>query len=163
MATRFKSSLLLAVSLSFAGGCVVEEESPFVENRGAEEDGGYKPCTYTLGYWKTHNKYANGKKNVPWPLWEDQMACGNTWLHWLWTPPEGQHKLILAHQLLTALLNQAQGAPVDEEVQNAIWTAGGLLDCQPIPDEDIELAMETSETLDAFNNGLLSAPHCDTL
>ena len=163
MATRIKHSVLLAFSLSLAAGCSVEAESPFVNNRGAEDDGGYKPCTYTQGYWKTHNKYAKGKKAVAWPLWEDFVACGDTWLNWLWTPPKGQHKLILAHQFIAALLNQAQGAPIDEEVQNAIWAGQNLLNCEPIPAEDLEFAMETSETLDAFNNGLLSAPHCDDL
>ena len=159
-------TLLVACGFTLGlGACTVEEVGEFDNPRGSGHEVEYKPCTKTLGYWKTHNIYAKQKKKqIPWPLWEDQIGCGQTWYQWMIQNPEsGHHWLILAHQWAVAMLNQAQGAPVDEEVQNALWEGAALLNPCELADEDIEYAMEIKTTLDEFNNGLKSAPHCDTL
>src|SRR5690606_11871865 len=123
-------------------GCAASGEEGFeIVERGAEVQ--VKPCTYTQGYWKTHNAYAKQKhKQHPWPLWEDNVGCGDTWYNWLRDVPNGgDHWLILGHQWITALLNQAQGAPVPQNVEEAIWQAQILLSECELSDEDVEQAM----------------------
>jgi hypothetical protein len=45
-------------------------------------------CTLTQGYWKTHHRFARNKsQRAPWPVDENTLLCGRTWLATLDTPP----------------------------------------------------------------------------
>lgn len=130
-------------------------------------------CTLTQGYWKTHPS--------AWPV--PGLTIGGVWyakaqlLNFLKTAPRGDASIILGHQLVATLLNQASGASAPPEVQSAIggaqaWMAAnadadGTLpfgirptaDGVPNPaawDEAINLAA----VLDAYNNGNAGVPHC---
>src|SRR5262249_23701270 len=55
-------------------------------------------CTYTQGYWKNHNAYQNNRsQRLPWPISENTMLCGKTWLAILGMTPRGDAWYILAH------------------------------------------------------------------
>jgi hypothetical protein len=131
-------------------------------------------CTLTQGYWKTHSG--------AWPV--SSLAIGGVTysksqlIGLLKTPPRGDASIILAHQLIAALLNVANGAVADPETDAALlgaeaWMtaakdADGTLpygirptaEGEPNPaawDEAINLAA----VLDRFNNGELGPPHCE--
>jgi hypothetical protein len=76
-------------------------------------------CTLTKGYWKNHPE--------AWPV--QQLTIGGVvygideLLVLLSTPPRGDFSLELAHQLIAALLNQARGATVPEDVAAALVVA----------------------------------------
>lgn len=161
---RIAHLFAVTLALPFTFACAVDDESGFeIVERGAEVE--QKPCTYTQGYWKTHNSYAKQKhKRHPWPLWEDNVGCGDTWYNWLNEPPSGgDHWLILGHQWVAAMLNQAQGAPVPQNVQDAIWQGQILLSECEIADEDVEEAMAIATLLDDYNNGIIGPGHCDVI
>ena len=157
--------LLLAYALAagFAASCATTEDDGFVEvePRGIVLEP--KDCTHTQGFWKTHSIYASQpKKQIHWPIWENTTGCGDTWFSWMQqVPDEGDHWLILGHQWMTAMLNQAAGATVPTEVQDAMWAAQSLLIPCEIADEDIEEASALAETLDAYNNGLVGPALCE--
>ena len=112
-------------------------------------------CTYTQGYWKTHNKYANQyHKRIDWPLSEDTMLCDITYYQNLKTAPKGSSFLILAHQYIAAILNVANGA--ENSVSAELEMAKQILDCSGIS-KDVLLI---SKTLDDYNNGLIGPGHC---
>lgn len=157
--------LSLAACACLLSACATEEDDGLdgFLFRGDEQVGADK-CTRTLGYWKTHNKYAaKAHKRLPWPVpnAEDVVACGETLLDWLWTPPQGDSDVILGHQYIAARLNQAAGAPVPPEVGQAMVAGAAYLNTCDIDDEDRADALEYSEILDAYNNGELGVPHCD--
>ena len=159
----------IALLTTLAAGCTDRALGEFssLEYRGDYEEGEEdkpKKCTYTIGYWKTHNVYAKQpKKQIPWPLPEDTMACGQSLYDWLHTPPKGDPDVILGHQTIGALLNLYQGAQFGDVEYAALQDALALLDPCDIADEDAAYAIELSEILDSFNNGELESPHCDDL
>jgi hypothetical protein len=111
-------------------------------------------CPRTQGYWKNWNIHADQEhRQIAWPISEDTVGCEQTWYDWLWTPPQGDAWIILAHQWIAASLNEAAGVDVPDDVSDALGTAAALLDDCSIADEDRETAIATSELLDAFNNG----------
>src|SRR5579859_4387032 len=73
-------------------------------------------CTYTLGYWKNHPS--------AWPV--TSLTIGGVsyseqqLLDLFNTAPKGDASIILAHQLIAALLNTANGAVSSAAVQQAI-------------------------------------------
>lgn len=79
---------------------------------GCEEPDG---CRYTQGYWKNHPE--------AWPV--DHLILGRAYystdelLSILDTPPRGDGSLILARQLVAALLNVANGAANDPAIDDA--------------------------------------------
>jgi hypothetical protein len=80
------------------------------------------------------------------------------------TPPKGDATIILAHQLIAAKLNIANGAdPTD--VAQTIIDADDWLTVNPVgtnpkgPSRAIGISL--SETLDDYNNGLIGPGHCD--
>jgi hypothetical protein len=142
-------------------GCAVEDDASWTE-RGAKYDDAKKECTYTQGYWKTHNVYASQpKKQLAWPLSEDSLACGSTWYELLHTPTEGDAFLILGHQYIAAKLNKAQGAPVTAEVHDAILNAFSILRDCTVDDDEHDDAIALSALLDDFNNGIVGPGSCD--
>lgn len=122
----------------------------------AEDEG----CTYTIGYWKTHEE--------DWPLEELSLFSDDEAMDTLWTKPKrGNAYIILAHQYIAAELNVANGASIPEEVLN-VWSAAQLLldeyaDEGTIPKgtSDRAYAIYLAGMLDAYNNGDIGPGHCD--
>jgi len=101
-----------------------------------------KQCTYTQGFWKTHGPgdCAKGNNSNEWPqeVTANGLEIGGedysaTELCSILNTPVGGTNLGLAHQLIAALLNQANGAYVSDDVQKCIddaqdWLAnnGGI-------------------------------------
>jgi hypothetical protein len=81
----------------------------------------------------------------------------------------GNAYYILAHQYMAAMLNVANGAD-PTTIMQTLADAGTLLDtyssARSIPRNDPNrvLAIQWADTLDDFNNGVLTGgpPHCDT-
>lgn len=109
-------------------------------------------CTYTMGWYKNHDQ---------WPISQDTPLCGKTYAEWLDTPPQGDAWVILTHQWITAYLNVLNGAQVDAQVLAALQDGSEYVLACTVSDDDKADATAISEVLDAFNNGELSAPHCD--
>ena len=132
---------------------------------GGDEEAGGDGCTLTQGYWKNHNELeTNGNQARDWPAPYDERdtMCGQTLLDVFNTSARGEAWYILAHQFIAASLNAASGASTDglgDELDEA--EALLLASCGGISPADRPRAIELSELLDAFNNGHLSAPHCD--
>jgi hypothetical protein len=122
-------------------------------------------CTLTLGYWKNH-------PNV-WPV--SNLTIGgvsyaeNDLLTLLSTSPGGDASLILAHQLIAAMLNVASGAVAPAASAQAIadaqaWMTANLPATGRLP-YGISTAAGTDATkladeLDQFNMGAAGVPHC---
>lgn len=118
-------------------------------------------CTYTQGYWKNHQE-----------AWaETSLDLGNRTytqtelLEIFNTSVKGNGLVSLAHQLIAAKLNEANGT-TDPGAATAIAAAdsliGGLV-IPPIGSDKLSSKVTTSLTgqLDAFNNGLMGPAHCD--
>ena len=143
------------------GGCGGSGGSGGVSSGSA--DGG---CTLTQGYWKNHAE--------AWPV-SSLTIGGVTYteaqlLTLFGTSPGGDASLILAHQLIAAMLNVASGAgqtqvgPVIAQAQ--AWMSAnrgsnaslpyGIAAGSPAGQQATSLA----DQLDAYNNGHLGPPHC---
>jgi hypothetical protein len=156
----------IVFALGFAwGGCQAEGEE-FDVMRGAQGKYKKKPkhCTRTQGYWRNHNVYAEQPNNqIPWPISEDTIGCGDTWYNWLWVEPQGDAWVIVAHQWVAAQLNWGSGAPVTPEVEQAIYDGGAFLSACSVSEEDRAAALEVAALLDAYNNGEAGVASCDSL
>ncbi|MBI3881397.1 MAG: hypothetical protein HY301_15205 [Verrucomicrobia bacterium] len=123
------------------------------------------PCPLSQGYWKTHCDL--------WPVTNLTMGCQTytkaELIYILKTPSYGDASLILADQLIAALLNIANGAAHDAKMDAAIANANNLL-CQA--GRKVPACIRTCTTLgnqmacaalvlDAYNNGLFT-PGCST-
>jgi hypothetical protein len=121
-------------------------------------------CTLTQGYWKNHPE--------AWPL--TSLTLGGTTytqaqlLSIFGMSPGGDASLILAHQLIAALLNGAAGAgqaPIASVVGQAqAWLSAngktlpyGTSSSSPEGAQAVALANQ----LDAYNNGMSGIPHCN--
>jgi hypothetical protein len=120
-------------------------------------------CTYTQGYWKNHPEN--------WPVASLTLGTVNytvaQLLFILGQPAQGNKLTILAHQLIAAKLNLANGAsPVSiaTTIANADALIGGLV-VKPIGNGSLPASPATgyANTLDDFNNGLLGPGHCGTV
>jgi hypothetical protein len=122
----------------------------------------FKPvdCTFTQGYWKNHGSQ--------WPV--SSLKLGTVvytktqLLSILNTPAQGNGLIILAHQLIAAKLNIAQGAdpsPISAVVADADALIGGNV-CPPIGTGFLQpsLTDTDAQALDSYNNGNTSVPHC---
>ncbi len=121
-------------------------------------------CPFSQGYWRNHPS--------EWPLSAVPMLLGNSnsyskaqLLNIFKTPPRGDASLILAHQLIAAKLNVANGSPVPSEVQDAIEDADDAIGSRSIPanvrpNSALGQTMTSiAKTLDMYNNKLLT-PEC---
>ena len=127
-------------------------------------------CTLSQGFWKTHGPVGcnpGGGSNV-WPvvslslgsvIYNDNELC-----QILNQPVGGNGLILLAHQLIAAKLNIANGAnpaPIAATVTAADVLIGGLI-VPPIGGGFLApgtvSALATS--LDQYNNGNLGVPHC---
>ncbi len=130
-------------------------------------------CTLTQGYWKTHPS--------AWPV--PGLTIGGVWytesqlISLLKTAPRGDASLILGHQLIATLLNQAGGAYAPPEVQTAIDGAQAWMAANPDADGRLPFgirptadgvpnpqawddAINLAAVLDTYNNGNAGVPHC---
>lgn len=117
-------------------------------------------CTYTQGYWKNHPE--------EWPL--DNIDLGSVTytrdesIAILEAPPCCDATLILAHQLIAAKLNVANGAdPSDaaETIADAdTWLTAHPLGSQP-PNPERQEALALAENLEGYNAGFTGPGHCD--
>jgi hypothetical protein len=124
-------------------------------------------CTLTQGYWKNHPS--------AWPV-TTLVVGGVTYgqaelLDLFATAPAGDASLILAHQLVAAMLNRASGAGATPGVLQAIddanaWMAthqdgdGRLPFGVPSSSPAGGVATSLSDQLDAYNNGNGGPAHC---
>ncbi len=100
-------------------------------------------CTLTQGYWKNHNHFLSGPRNISWPslclnncstsLTEENLLFEgtghpSTWLEILSHPPRGDACIIAARQWIAAVLNRCNGACTVPSVNWAIWRTQKILD-----------------------------------
>jgi hypothetical protein len=115
----------------------------------------------TQGFWKNHPD--------AWPI--QQLELGNVsytedqLLDILHQPVQGNGLLALAHQLIAAKLNIANGAPndcINETIADADDLIGDLV-VPPIGNGflDPNVTAHDVMALDDYNNGRLCAPHCE--
>jgi hypothetical protein len=126
------------------------------------------PCTYTQGFWRTHGPIPVGNNENLWPV--TSLALGAVLytdmelLAILETPARGNGLLILAHQLIAAKLNIANGAPdeaIAVTVGNADALIGGLI-VPPIGEGYLPPSQTSAmtETLTEYNEGTIGPGHC---
>jgi hypothetical protein len=131
-------------------------------------------CTYTQGFYKTHPG--------AWPasslVLGDETYTKTQLINLMKTAPRGDASLILADQLIAALLNQLSGATVPDDIAAAIASAQQwMIDFQPNGTQRLPYglrptpegqpnpagwttAIELASLLDLYNNGLYGVPHC---
>ena len=136
--------------------------SGYTENLVVSSSGLAQNCTYTLGYWKNHTEV--------WPVTSLTLGTVNysaAQLLAILNQPAGGNKLvILAHQLIAAKLNIANGAnpsAAAATIAAADALIGGLV-VPPIGGDSLPTSPATSYSnlLDDFNNGLIGPGHCGT-
>ncbi|MEO6461911.1 MAG: hypothetical protein ABIP29_02455 [Candidatus Eisenbacteria bacterium] len=120
-------------------------------------------CTFTQGYWKNHEEV--------WPV--TGLTLGNVsysaaqLLQILQQQPQGNKLVILAHQLIAAKLNLANGAS-PASVATTIANADAIIANKVVPPIGSgsltnNPATSYANTLDDFNNGLLGPGHCGSV
>ena len=133
-------------------------------------------CTYTQGYWKTHGPIPTGNNSNQWLIAPGDYLLGNpaysyTDLEWLSifnTPPaKGNGLLSLAHQLMAAKLNVANGAETTPGVLQAIVDSDNLIGNRVVPPVGngfiaADTVSNLATLLNTYNNGGLTvAGHCN--
>jgi hypothetical protein len=119
------------------------------------------PCTYTQGYWRTHPD--------AWPV--TSLILGTVTyqagelMAILDNPAQGNGLLILAHQLIAAKLNIANGADpsaVQQTLIDAENMIGGLV-IPPIGEGYLPPSQTSNltETLTQYNEGTIGPGHCN--
>jgi hypothetical protein len=134
---------------------------------GSSGGGSGGSCTFTQGYWKNHpDAWPTTSLTIGGVTYtEDEL------LVIFGTAPKGDASLILAHQLIAALLNEAAvpnpPAAVAQAIANAqAWMAanmdadGRLPYGTPSGSDAGNQATALSSTLDGFNSGQAGVPHC---
>ncbi len=120
-------------------------------------------CTLTQGYWRTHHRHARvDALRIAWPIDEDTLLCGQTYLEILHRAPRGSAFYILGQQAIAAQLNLASGASADDEILYAVKEAFVLLERCVLSREEARRAIALSSLLDAYNNGDIGPGHCDS-
>jgi hypothetical protein len=125
-------------------------------------------CTFTQGYWKTHGPIPTGGNTNMWPV--GALSLGSVTysdlelLSILNTPSAGNGLVNLAHQLIAAKLNVANGAD-DAAIAGSILDAdaliGGLI-VPPIGSGALEPGDTSSlvNSLTSYNEGATGPGHC---
>jgi hypothetical protein len=125
-------------------------------------------CTYTQGYWKTHGPIPTGNNTNQWDV--TSLTLGTVsytdlqLLQIFNTPAGGNGLLTLAHQLIAAKLNIANGAD-DADIAATIVAAdaliGGLV-IPPVGSGSLTPAATSALTtaLTDFNEGKTGPGHC---
>jgi hypothetical protein len=118
-------------------------------------------CVFGQGFWKNHP--------AQWPV--NQLQLGNTTytqdqlLLILHQPVSGNGLVLLAHQLIAAELNIANGA-VGSCIQQTIADANALIGDLVVPPVGTGYlsppdVSALADTLDEYNDGMLCAPSCE--
>lgn len=123
-------------------------------------------CAYTQGYWRNHTE--------DWPVTSLTLGSESYATDELLAlmGNGGDASLILAQQLIAAMLNVENGAMTTSEVAGAITDANDWMATWPDADGRLaygvspaspegQSAVGLSQILDDFNNGLQGTPHCD--
>lgn len=130
-----------------------EEEEP---NEKPRKDG----CARTQGYWKNHGWGTVVGLTLGSTYYTEEEARAL-----LWTSPRGDASLILAHQLIAALLNVASGASPHSAIADAQqWMRNNgsrLAYGTTQPNATRARAIELAEQLAAYNEGRAGVLHCD--
>jgi hypothetical protein len=126
-------------------------------------------CTFTQGYWKTHGPIPTGNNVNEWPVTSltlGTVSYTDLELQSIFdTPAAGNGLIALAHQLIAAKLNVANGAD-DSDVASAIAAAdaliGGLV-VPPVGAGSLSSSATSSltGTLASFNEGAIGPGHCE--
>ena len=167
--------LVVATTLGFAVGCSAGGDAGLVSASHGAADGGqqedaYVPppppgCTYTQGFWKTHPE-----------AWPDGFVLeiggydydAEELLAILWTPTRGDASMILAHQLIAAILNGGLYDPnIDDIVADALAWMDAYSDGElPYGIRGGSIAHRSgtylADKLAGYNEGHAGTPHCDT-
>jgi hypothetical protein len=126
-------------------------------------------CTFTQGYWKTHGPIPAGNNVNEWPvagLTLGSVAYTDLELQSIFDKGAAGNGLIsLAHQLMAAKLNVANGAD-DSSIAGTIISADvliGSLVVPPVGTGSLPSSMTSAlnGTLTAFNEGTIGPGHCE--
>jgi hypothetical protein len=145
----------------FANAADGREQSEYSANNFASTTNQFRNCTYTQGYWKTHEDQ--------WPV--TSLTLGTVsytqaqLLDILDRSVQGNGLVSLAHQLIAAKLNVANGAFPDDIAQT-ILDADALIGSLVVPPIGSGYLSPSStsaltEMLDDYNNGIIGPGHCD--
>jgi hypothetical protein len=152
--TKSIAAGILAAAALGTFSCVADK--PVGEGAAADEIG--SPCTKTQGFWKNHES--------AWPVTSLTLGAATytqqELLELLRTPVKGDASILLAHQLIAALLNVAAGAPTSASIDAAIDEANGWMLANADSDGRLPygaapgsgastLAAELGDTLASFN------------
>lgn len=127
---------------------------PALAQVGSGGGGGGGQGTYTIGYWKTHESL--------WPV--TQLTIGGVvynqsqLLNFLNTPPQGNKRLILIHQLIGAKLSIANGSD-GSVVAQTIIDADALLALTNPTNAQLAQMVTLAGILDDYNNGVIGPGH----
>lgn len=149
------------VVCTFAIGGSGRARSDYSENAEATLTIQGSNCTYTLGYWKTHEE--------SWPV--ASLTLGSVvytkaqLLSILGQPVAGNGLISMSHQLIATKLNIANGASsasIAATVAAADAQIGALV-VPPVGAGHLSPGSTSSKTqaLDDFNNGVTGPGHCD--
>jgi hypothetical protein len=125
-------------------------------------------CTFTQGYWKTHGPIPVGNNSNEWPVTSltlGTVSYTDLELLSIFNTPAGGNGLIsLAHQLMAAKLNIANGAD-GSSVAGAIAAADLLIGGKVVPPVGTGSLSPGSTsslnaTLTSFNEGTIGPGHC---
>jgi len=125
-------------------------------------------CTYTQGYWKTHGPIPTGNNINEWPVTSLQLGTvtyTDLELQSIFDrPAQGNGLISLAHQLIAARLNIANGADgsaITATLAAADALIGGLI-IPPVGVGSLPASATSSltNTLNNYNNGLIGPGHC---
>jgi hypothetical protein len=125
-------------------------------------------CTFTQGYWKTHGPIPTGNNINEWPV--TSLTLGSVSYTDLEvqaifdTPAAGNGLISLAHQLMAAKLNVANGAD-DAAVAADIAAADALIGSLVVPPVGAgslpsSATSALTATLASYNEGLTGPGHC---
>jgi hypothetical protein len=117
-------------------------------------------CVHSEGFWTNHPD--------DWPL--EEIAIGGVVyskdgaIGILLTPPRGDATIIVAHQLIAAMLNVAEGA-ASGDIEPTIKGADAWLSINPVgsdpSDPERETGIALATLLDDYNNGLSGPVGCE--
>lgn len=128
----------------------------------ATEPRGAMDCTATLGFWKNHPEAWSRVDSI---MLGDVSYTNAQLMTILNTPAKGNGLISLAHQLISAKLNELLGALPTPEVATAITQADALIGSLVVPPVgggalSPGLTNWLTSTLGDFNNGTTGPGHC---
>lgn len=126
-------------------------------------------CTYTQGYWKTHGPIPTGNNVNEWPVTSLTLGTAvytDLELQAIFdTPAAGNGLISLAHQLIAAKLNVANGTD-DSAIAGAIAAADALIGGLVVPPVGAgslpsSATSSLTGTLTSYNEGTIGPGHCE--